>query len=105
MAFHPLEFDLVLGVDLQETLPEIYVLLALETLLLVNLAHFLALGREERSRERDRLIDGLVRFSLGGLRALLEARAAPEACSIICRFILAVSFRGAFRCCMRASRG
>jgi AcrR family transcriptional regulator len=36
---------------------------------------FLELDRDERSRQRERLIDGLVRFSLGGLAALLEAAA------------------------------
>lgn len=40
-----------------------------------TIVRYLALGRAERLRERARLIDGLVRFSLGGLAALFEDRA------------------------------
>ena len=39
------------------------------------IVHFLGLTPEEQRRERSRLIDGLVRFSLGGFSALLEAAA------------------------------
>ena len=41
------------------------------------IVHFLELTPAEQKRERSRLIDGLVRFSLGGLTALFGA-AAPE---------------------------
>ena len=39
------------------------------------IVHFLGLTPEEQRRERSRLIDGLVRFSLGGLTALFGAPA------------------------------
>ena len=39
------------------------------------IVHFLGLNPEEQRRERSRLIDGLVRFSLGGLSALFGAAA------------------------------
>ena len=35
-----------------------------------TIVHFLELTPEEQKRERSRLVDGLVRFSLGGLSAL-----------------------------------
>lgn len=41
------------------------------------IVHFLGLAPDEQKRERARLIDGLVRFSLGGLSALFGA-AAPD---------------------------
>ena len=40
------------------------------------IVHFLGLSPEEQRRECSRLIDGLVRFSLGGLSALLGGAAA-----------------------------
>ena len=40
-----------------------------------TVVHFLELRREERARERERLVDGLVRFTLGGLAALFDASA------------------------------
>jgi len=40
------------------------------------IVHFLGLTPEEQRRERSRLIEGLVRFSLGGLSALFGASAA-----------------------------
>ncbi len=39
-----------------------------------TIVHFLSLGREERTREKSRLIEGLVRFTLGGLAALFERK-------------------------------
>lgn len=43
-----------------------------------TIVHFLGLAEPERARERSRLIDGLVRFTLGGLAALFDTP-APEA--------------------------
>lgn len=42
------------------------------------IVHFLELAPAERKRERSRLIDGLVRFSLGGLGALFGAPATAR---------------------------
>jgi len=42
------------------------------------IVHFLGLTPEEQRRERSRLIDGLVRFSLGGLSALFGVAATDR---------------------------
>lgn len=42
------------------------------------IVHFLGLSPEEQRRERSRLLDGLVRFSLGGLSALFGAAATSR---------------------------
>ena len=42
------------------------------------IVHFLGLSGDQRARERERLLDGLVRFTLGGLAALFENSGAPS---------------------------